>query len=192
MIAPDSLHVPLEDGSLRLEPIAERHRDALRIACAADLDIWPLYASSWDPDHFDASFDTLVASPARFGFAIFDGAMLVGMTAYLGVDAGKATLEIGNSYIVPAVRGGGFNRRLKRLMIGHAFACGIRRIEFRVDTRNARSMAAVAKIGGVLEGVLRQERITWTGHLRDTALYAVLADEWRDNAGFSGGSAPRA
>ena len=63
-------------------------------------------------------------------------------------------------------------------------------IEFRIDTRNARSMAAVAKLGGLREGVLRQERITWNGHLRDTALYAILAHEWRENAGFRDGSAP--
>jgi RimJ/RimL family protein N-acetyltransferase len=37
----------------------------------------------------------------------------------------------------------------------------------------------MAKIGGVREGVLRQDRITWTGHVRDTVLYSILADEWK-------------
>ena len=45
------------EGDLRLEPLAEEHRDALKAACAEDLDIWQIYASSWDPDHFDATFD---------------------------------------------------------------------------------------------------------------------------------------
>jgi RimJ/RimL family protein N-acetyltransferase len=101
------------------------------------------------------------------------------MSAYLGLDSGRQTVEIGNTYFVPAVRGTGLNGRVKRLMLGHAFANGIRRVEFRVDDRNARSKAAVAKIGGIHEGVLRADRITWTGHVRDTALFSILAGEWQ-------------
>jgi RimJ/RimL family protein N-acetyltransferase len=64
-------------------------------------------------------------------------------------------------------------------MLAHAFASGIRRIEFRIDERNARSQAAVRKIGATKEGVLRAERITWTGHVRDTGLFSILGDEWQ-------------
>ena len=49
---------------------------------------------------------------------------------------------------------------------------------FRVDAINARSRAAVAKLGGVLEGVLRAEMVVWTGRVRDTAVYSVLRGEW--------------
>jgi len=112
-------------------------------------------------------------------YAIIDGDRLVGMTAYLRPDVSAQTVEIGNSYIEPAARGTGFNGRVKKLMIDHAFAVGIRRIEFRIDERNARSQAAVGKLGAVKEGVLRAERITWTGFVRDTGLWSLLADEWR-------------
>ena len=166
-------------GALRLEPLGQPHRDALRAACAEDPDIWPLYSVSYDPDHFDASFDALLANPARIAFAILTDGRLVGMTAYLGIDPARAVLEIGNSYIVSALRGTGLNGRLKHMMIDHAFACRTRRVEFRVDVRNQRSQAAVRKVGGVLEGILRQERVTWTGHVRDTALFSILADAWR-------------
>ena len=84
-------------------------------------------------------------------------------------------LEIGNTYYVPAMRGTGLNRVVKDLMIGRAIDCGFRRIEFRVDARNARSQAAMAKLGAVREGVIRAERITWTGHVRDTVLFSILA-----------------
>lgn len=178
----NGLHCSLVTGEVALEPLAETHRAALKAACAEDLEIWPIYSASYDPDHFDGAFDTLLASPARRPFAIFRKDALVGMTAYLGIDPARGVLEIGNTYLAPGVRGTGFNRRLKRLMIDHAFACGFRRIEFRIDARNARSMAAVAAIGGKLEGVLRQERITWTGHVRDTALFAILRDEWPEQA----------
>ena len=32
--------------------------------------------------------------------------------------------------------------------------------------------------GTGFEGVLRADRITWTGHVRDTVLFAILRDEW--------------
>lgn len=170
---------PMADKEIRLEPLAEAQRASLKAACAEDLDIWPIYAISYDPDHFDASFDALLARPNGCGFAIFSGDALAGMSCYLGVDAARAVLEIGNTYYVPALRGTGLNRRVKDLMIGRAIACGFRRIEFRVDARNARSQAAMAKLGAVREGVIRAERVTWTGHVRDTILFSILAREWK-------------
>lgn len=172
------LGAAIADGGLRLEPLGEAHRSALKAACAEDPAIWPIYSISYDPDHFDASFDKLVARPDAAAFAIlFEGA-LVGMSAYLGIDEARGVLEIGNTYYVPRLRGTGFNRRVKDMMIGRALACGFRRIEFRVDARNARSQAALAKLGAVREGCLRADRITWTGHVRDTILFSILAGEW--------------
>jgi len=174
----DRLYLELDDGDLRLVKLAEAHREALRTVCAADGDIWTIYSSSFGGDHFDASFDALVGGGGRMPYAIFDGDTLVGMTAWLRPDWSAQTVEIGNSYLHPNARGTGFNGRLKRLMIDHAFAAGIRRIEFRIDERNKRSQAAVAKLGCTKEATLRSERITWTGHVRDTALWSLLADEW--------------
>ena len=48
----------------------------------------------------------------------------------------------------------------------------------KVDAINARSRAAVAKLGAVQEGVLRQDRVTWTGRVRDTVIFSILAPEW--------------
>jgi RimJ/RimL family protein N-acetyltransferase len=159
--------------------LAGAHRAALKAACAEDSEIWPIYSISYDPDHFDESFDSLLARPNLCGFAIFSEEALIGMSCYLGIDEGRAVLEIGNTYYAPAMRGTGLNRRVKDLMIGRAIQCGFRRIEFRVDARNARSQAAMAKLGAVREGVLREDRITWTGHVRDTILFSILAREWK-------------
>lgn len=166
-------------GAVRLEPLAEAHRAALKAACAEDREIWTIYAISYDPDHFDASFDALLARPNGRAFAIFADGRLVGMSCYIGVEPERGVLEIGNTYYVPARRGSGLNRIVKDLMIDRAIDHGFRRIEFRVDRRNARSQAAMAKLGAVREGVIRAERITWTGYVRDTVLFSVLASEWR-------------
>jgi RimJ/RimL family protein N-acetyltransferase len=151
----------------------------LKAACAEDPDIWAIYALSYDPEHFDESFGKLLARPNGQAFAILSDGALAGMSAYIGIEPERGVLEIGNTYYLPALRGTGFNRRVKNLMIGRAIDCGIRRIEFRVDSRNLRSQAAMAKLGAVREGVIRAERITWTGHVRDTVLFSILADEWK-------------
>jgi RimJ/RimL family protein N-acetyltransferase len=179
------LAAPMADGTLRLEPLREAHRAGLRAACAEDREIWAIYAASYDPDHFDESFDALLARPDGQAFAVLAGGRLVGMSCYIGIDPERGVLEIGNTFYVPAMRGTGLNRRVKDLMIGRAIDGGFRRIEFRVDSRNARSQAAMAKLGAVREGVIRAERITWTGHVRDTVLFSILAGEWRrgDGAG---------
>lgn len=165
-------------GDIRLEPLAEVHREALKAACAEDLEIWPIYATSWDPDHFDETFDKVLGLKRWRRFAILSGGELVGMSCYINVDSERGALEIGNTYYAPKMRGTGFNRGVKDLMIRRAFDCGFRRIEFKVDSRNARSQAAMAKLGAVREGVLRADRITWTGHVRDTVLFSILAGEW--------------
>jgi RimJ/RimL family protein N-acetyltransferase len=175
----EPLGLPMGEGDLTLEPMAEAHREALKAACADDLDIWTIYSRSYGPDHFDAAFDLIRSLPDWRCFSILSGGEIAGMSCFLGIDISRQALEIGNTYYVPRLRGTGFNRRVKDLMLARAFGYGFRRVEFRVDSRNARSQAAMAKIGGVREGVLRQDRITWTGHVRDTVLFSILADEWK-------------
>jgi RimJ/RimL family protein N-acetyltransferase len=175
-----ALGAAMAAGEVHLEPLAEPHRAALKAACAADLEVWPIYAISYDPDHFDASFEALLARPNGRAFAIFVGDELVGMSCYIGIEEERGVLEIGNTYYVPARRGTGLNETVKDLMIGRALERGFRRIEFRIDARNLRSQGAMTKLGAVREGVIRAERITWTGHVRDTVLYSILADEWAE------------
>ena len=176
----DLLAAAMADGELRLEQMAEEHRAALKAACADDRDIWQIYATSFEPEHFDAAFDLIRSRPNWRCFSIFLGERLVGMSCFIGIDPERGVLEIGNTYYIPEMRGTDLNPRVKRLMLDRAFGCGFRRVEFRVDARNERSQAAMAKIGGVREGVLRADRITWTGHVRDTVLFSILADEWRE------------
>ena len=170
---------PMTGDGCRAEPFSERHRQALKSACGEDREIWAIYSTPFDPEHFDASIDALRAKPGNRTFVLFDGDSLAGMSSYLGIDEARQVLEIGGTYYRPELRGTGFNRRIKDMMLALAFDCGIRRVEFRVDRRNGRSQGAVKKLGAVREGVLRADRITWNGHVRDTVLFAILRDEYR-------------
>jgi RimJ/RimL family protein N-acetyltransferase len=172
------LAAPMIGDGCRAEPFAEQHRTGLKAACAEDTEIWAIYSTPFDPDHFDGSIDKLAGNPANRVFVLFDGDRLAGMSSYLGIDPDRQVLEIGGTYYRPHLRGTGINYRIKDMMLTRAFGAGVRRVEFRVDSRNARSQAAMTKLGAQREGVLRADRITWTGHVRDTVLFAILRDEW--------------
>ena len=174
----DCLSRPMTGDGCRAELLSEDYRESLKAACAEDGEIWQVYANNFGPDGFDASIDLYTSSPRNRTFVLFDGEELAGMSSFLGIDEPRQTLEIGGTYYRPGLRGTGFNRRVKEMMLARAFGCGIRRVEFRVDRRNQRSQAAMKKLGAVREGILRADRITWTGHVRDTVLFAILKDEW--------------
>jgi len=172
------LDAPMTGDGCRAELVADDHLEALKAACAEDREIWAIYANNFGPDGFDQSIAFYRSNPRNRTFVLFDGDELAGMSSYLGIDEGRQCLEIGGTYYRPHLRGSGFNRRAKDMMLKRAFDSGIRRVEFRVDARNARSQAAMKKLGAFREGVLRADRITWNGHVRDTVLFAILKDEW--------------
>jgi RimJ/RimL family protein N-acetyltransferase len=172
------LDAPMAGDGCRAELVTDDHLEALKAACAEDRDIWAIYANNFGPDGFDDSIALYRSSPRNRTFVLFEGDRLAGMSSYLGIDETRQCLEIGGTYYRPYLRGSGFNRRVKDMMLKRAFDSGMRRVEFRVDRRNERSQAAMKKLGAVREGVLRADRITWTGHVRDTVLFAILKDEW--------------
>ena len=173
----DGLPGPMTGEKCRAEPMTEADREALRAACAEDPDIWQLWMLDFGASGFDTSFDRIAELP-WLRFMLYDREELAGMSCFINPDDKRGTVEIGNTYYRPKFRGSGFNRRVKDMMLTRAFECGIRRVEFRVDRRNLRSQAAMKKLGAVREGVLRGDRITWTGHVRDTVLFAILRDEY--------------
>jgi len=178
MIDLEGLAEAMAGDGCRAELFAESYREPLKTACAEDGEIWRIYANNFGPDGFDDSIHRYTSNANNRTFVLFQGDELAGMSSYLGIDPARQVLEIGGTYYRPHLRGTGFNRRVKDMMLKRAFDCGIRRVEFRVDIRNGRSQAAMKKLGAVREGVLRADRITWTGHVRDTVLFAILKDEW--------------
>lgn len=175
-------YAPMEDAFVRLEPLGPEHKEGLRAACAADPAVWvELYPFSMDGEHFDIRWEQFLRDsqgPAWQAYAVVVGGACVGMSSYIAIDDINATLEIGGTYYSPAFRGGATNPAAKRLLLARAFAGGARRVQFKVDAVNGRSRTAVLKLGAVQEGVLRQDRVTWTGRVRDTVVFSILRDEW--------------
>ncbi|RAK56203.1 N-acetyltransferase [Phenylobacterium soli] len=175
-------HAPLENRFVRLEPMGEAHREDFRAACNEDEVTWQtLYPFSYAGEHFDPSW-ARVQRDREAGtflpFAVVVDGRCRGISGYLTPEATNATVEIGGTWYHPDLRGGAVNPAAKRLLLGHAFDAGARRVQFKVDAINARSRAAVTKLGAVQEGILRQDRLCWTGRIRDTVYFSILRDEW--------------
>lgn len=169
----------LSHGNLRLVPLAEADREALRAACAQDEAIWQIYSFSMLGDAFDSWWARHIRPEAEWRmFTIHWNDRLVGMTGYAADARHPGVAELGSTYIAPAARGTAVNRTAKWLFLSWLFSLGLHRVEFRVDDRNGRSQAAVLKLGAQREGVLRRHKLTHLGFLRDTHVFAITDLEW--------------
>ncbi|WGM32462.1 GNAT family protein [Brevundimonas sp. NIBR11] len=172
----------LENDFVRLEPIEERHREALRAVCDEDPELWPtLYYASLGGEQFDGGWANLRAQQAagtRVPFAVIRDGELVGCSTYIFIQPENRSVEIGTTYYRPSARGGVVNPAAKRLLLDHAFSSGAHRVVFQVDQLNQRSQAAMTKLGAMREGVMRDDKITWTGRVRSSVIFSILAEEW--------------
>ena len=177
-----TLDAPMAADGVRLTRFEEADREPLRAACAQDRAVWAIYPYSMIDEDFDPGLDRRLARADWVVFTIRRGDQVVGTSCYIAIDPANRSLEIGGTYYVPAERGSGLNRIVKQQMLDRAFGSGFDRVQFSIDTRNGRSMRAAEKIGAVREGILRRHRVTWTGHVRDTAIYSILREEWGEGS----------
>ena len=68
-------------------------------------------------------------------------------------------------------------------MLTHAFEVwGAQRVDLKTDARNARSRAAIERLGAKLDGVMRNWQPSLVpgeeGRPRDSALYSIIPSEW--------------
>ena len=174
---------PLTGRFVRLEPFAEEHREGLR-AAADDERVWEFMLTDGRGPAFDHVFDDALAMRAagkRLPYAVrlLASGELVGATSYIDPVPAHTRVEIGWTWYRPDQWAGPVNPECKLLLLSHAFdTLRLNRVQLVTDSRNARSQAAIAKLGAVREGVLRAHMITRGGRLRDTVVFGVTAQEW--------------
>jgi N-acetyltransferase len=175
----------LEGEIVRLEPLARRHEKEL-FEAALDERIWRWmpYDAGGSRERFQAWLeDALAASSAgtEAAFATVEAATgeLVGSTRYLALRPEHRGLEIGWTWLAPAHWQTGANVEAKLLMLEHAFErLGCLRVEFKTDSRNERSRAALAALPAQFEGIFRKHMLVRDGERRDSAYYSIIDDEW--------------
>ena len=157
---------------MRLQPLEPHHREELD-AISDDPRIWELQRV-WGNEQFDEWYESV-----DMGFAHYFDGELVGHTSFLRYEPAHRTVEIGNTWLVPAAWGKGANVEAKLLLMQHAFETeGLLRVEFKTDARNERSRTALAALPAEFEGVFRKHMLVRGGERRDSAWYAVIDDDW--------------
>jgi RimJ/RimL family protein N-acetyltransferase len=95
------------------------------------------------------------------------------------VPSGPDAVEIGCTFYAERVQRTALNTEAKLLLCSHAFdRWRVRRVTWRTDERNARSRAAIQRLGARLDGILRANRAGADNVVRSTAVYSMLAEEW--------------
>ena len=90
-------------------------------------------------------------------------------------------VEIGGTWYASSVQRSAVNTECKLLMLSHAFDCWeVLRVSLKTDSRNARSLQAIERIGAKFEGVRRAHMRAPDGTIRDSAYFSIVSDEWPD------------
>lgn len=112
-----------------------------------------------------------------YGVRLPDGE-LVGTSTLAEFDVRREHAHLGWTAYAPRVWGTAVNPESKLLMLGEAFDHGFGRVKLQADAVNARSRAAILKLGAHFEGVVRRDMPRPDGTWRDSAVYSILAEEW--------------
>jgi RimJ/RimL family protein N-acetyltransferase len=179
--------VTLTGRLVRLIPMTHEHVDAL-FAAANHPEIWTLTGTSPIATRDDMRRYVEVALAERdagtaIPFVTTDAAAgdVVGSTRFANIDPVDRRVEIGWTWIRPDRQRTGMNGEAKSLMLRHAFEqWGALRVEIKTDVLNARSRAAIERLGASMEGIFRQHRVVRDGRVRDTVYYSIIDTEWRD------------
>jgi RimJ/RimL family protein N-acetyltransferase len=167
---------PLEGRIVRVEPIAERHREGLRDAAEREPQIHRftnMYSLG-----FDRWFDLALENENEVPFVVHVGGRPVGSTRYLNIEPAHRRTEIGWTWLERAQWGTGANVETKYLLLRNAFeSWNAMRVEFKTDARNLRVRGALLGIGATFEGVFRKHMVL-PDSIRDSAWYAIVDDDW--------------
>lgn len=116
-----------------------------------------------------------------YAFVVYDKVLkcYVGSTRFYDVQLAFETTQLGYTWYSKKVWGTGLNQHCKYLLLQFAFdQMNFKRVEFRADNDNKRSIAAMQKIGCTVEGVLRSHLPKPDGTRRDSIILSITKEDW--------------
>ena len=187
----------LQGKHIRLEPLDLHHADALVAASAADPSLYQWSAVPLGKIEVTRYIDTALAwrdAATAVPFAtvrLSDGAV-IGSTRFFDLETwawppdhprhGSAfpdVCEIGYTWFTRSAIRTAANTEAKLLMLTHAFeSWQMLRVCLHTDARNQRSRAAIERICGKFEAILRSHRLAVDFTPRDSARFSIVAAEW--------------
>lgn len=175
--------VTLEGRHVRLEPLSRGHLGPLGAVLDPTLLQW-----FTQPVTNAVELATFVEDALRlqdagtalpFATIARETGRAVGSTRFGNIDRANRRLEIGWTWIARPWQRSAINTEAKLLMLTHAFeALGAIRVEFKTDSLNTQSRAALARLGAVEEGIHRNHMITASGRIRHSVWFSVIDSEW--------------
>ena len=190
-------HIVLQGRHIRLEPLEHRHVDGLVAAAAADPSLYrwsPVPQGKTEASAYVATALAWRESGTAVPFAIVraNDSEVIGSTRFFNLERwswppghplhGREVpdaCEIGYTWLTRSAIRTPANSEAKLLMLTHAFEkWEMLRVCFHTDVRNQRSRAALERIGGQFEGILRAHRMAADYIPRDSVRYSIVAAEW--------------
>lgn len=174
----------LTGSHIQLIPLEAQHKEALQLV-TQNPDIWTYTTANPLGSNFSGWFDSAMkhsqeGQQLMFVVQRLTDKKIIGSSRYYEINQEHQRLSIGYTWYVPEVWGTVVNPECKLLMMKHAFeTLNINRLQFATDVRNARSRAALKKLGAKEEGVLRQHMVLPDGHIRDTVVFSVIKPDWQ-------------
>jgi N-acetyltransferase len=187
----------LQGRHVRLDPLEHRHVEGLVVAAAADPSLYRWSPVPQGKVEATAYVNTALAARdagAAVPFAIVraDDDLVLGSTRFFDLERwawppghpshGRNVpdaCEIGYTWLTRVAIRTAANTEAKLLMLTHAFEqWQVLRVCFHTDVRNQRSRAALERIGGQFEGILRAHRMAADYIARDSVRFSIIASEW--------------
>lgn len=176
--------ISLRGSRVVLRPLEETDAAAL-VTAAADGALWELgvtivpNADSVTAYIANALKGRTDGTALPFVITLETSGKVIGSTRFWKMDHANRKLEIGHTWISESWQRSYVNTEAKYLMLRYAFdVLGCVRVQLTTDALNARSRAAILRIGATDEGIIRHERIMPDGRKRNSVRYSIIDTEW--------------
>jgi RimJ/RimL family protein N-acetyltransferase len=175
----------LENERVLLRPLQEKDFEHLLPFAMQEQDLWQyslVQAIGADglKNYIQAALQAK-ENKTEYPFIVFDKVKntYAGSTRFYDIQLQNSSTQLGFTWYGKSFQGSGLNNHCKYLLLEFAFEkIGFERVEFRADNDNARSIAAMKKIGCVQEGILRSNGYRANGQRRDSIVLSILKHEW--------------
>lgn len=185
----------LSGPEVTLIPLAIDHATALAIAASESREHYrfnPVPEGPVEARQYIAKALRARDNEERLPFAILWRSRIVGTMSYSDMKpwdwpagspmkrAGRPdALEIGSTWLAASAQRTRCNTEAKFLLLRQAFDLWeVHRVTFRTDERNARSRAAILRLGAQFEGIRRADMPGVDGTVRNSAFFSMVAAEW--------------
>jgi len=178
--------VTLEGHGVRLEPLTLAHQEGLA-AATADGRLWELWFTRVPAPEEASAYIAEALEGQQAGHMLpwavreLTTGAIIGSTRYHDITPQVDRVEIGYTWYAASWHRSHVNTACKLLLLTHGFeTLGCRVVGFRTDNFNFASQRAIAALGALKDGVIRHHQARRDGTVRDSVMYSILAEEWRD------------